>query len=83
MKVSLTCCARLRRVTESQVMVADNSVGTEESAYLTVRMYAMVMVLIYPVGIPLLYAYLLWCSRDDLIELQRLERVQVCSDPQI
>jgi hypothetical protein len=58
------------------VMRADKSVGINEDAYLAVRSYAMIMVALYPLGIPLLFTYLLWCSRDDLRELQRLERVQ-------
>eukprot|EP00953_Heterococcus_sp_UTEX-ZZ885_P021538 12009-Heterococcus_DN1.PRE.1 len=45
---------------------ADYSTSCESDEYHVYRTYAKVMIAVYPIGIPLLYAYLLWQHRAQL-----------------
>ena len=40
------------------------------------RRYALVCLVVYPIGVPCLYCLLLWRSRHTLEELRRIELVQ-------
>eukprot|EP00953_Heterococcus_sp_UTEX-ZZ885_P008669 5174-Heterococcus_DN1.PRE.7 len=45
---------------------ADYSIQCGTSKHTLYKIYASFMVIIYPLGVPALYAWLLWCNRDKL-----------------
>ena len=47
-------------------LTVDPSVSCQNDTYFAYRAYAILMVFVYPVGIPVLYATLLWRNRDQL-----------------
>ena len=52
----------------------DRSIRMDSTQYKAVLLpYAVVMIFVYPVGVPCLYGALLWRSRHTLQKLQRLE----------
>jgi hypothetical protein len=55
------------------VMRADRSVHCASAGYVAGRAYAVLMLLVYPVGVPALYLCLLYRSRCELRELRRIE----------
>jgi hypothetical protein len=52
--------------TKTSYLRADYSIQCGTSTHTLYRVYASVMVIIYPLGIPALYAYLLWNNRHKL-----------------
>jgi hypothetical protein len=52
--------------TDQSWLRADYSISCETAEYHAYRKYAAVMIVVYPFGIPLLYAYLLWQHRAQL-----------------
>eukprot|EP00903_Cladosiphon_okamuranus_P012164 g11411.t1 len=45
---------------------ADYSLSCKATKHTWFEVYAGIMILVYPVGIPLLYAYILWVNRESL-----------------
>eukprot|EP00903_Cladosiphon_okamuranus_P012166 g11413.t1 len=45
---------------------ADYSLSCKAKVHTYFRVYAGIMIVIYPIGIPLLYAYILWVNRESL-----------------
>eukprot|EP00752_Nemacystus_decipiens_P006743 g6060.t1 len=45
---------------------ADYSLSCDSNVHMWFVVYAGIMTVVYPVGIPLLYAYILWTNRDSL-----------------
>lgn len=58
---------------ETSVMRADRSIDMSSSYYFAFLPYAIVMLFVYPFGVPCLYALILNRSRGALLELQRVE----------
>lgn len=59
----------------STYLISDYSVNVADDAYLSMRWYAYLMVAVWPFGVPLVIAMLLFRSRGALSELRRRERV--------
>jgi len=55
------------------VMRYDRSIETASSLYTAFVPYALVMLVVYPIGLPLQYALLLFRNRDELRELRHME----------
>ncbi|CAB1103690.1 unnamed protein product [Ectocarpus sp. CCAP 1310/34] len=45
---------------------ADYSLSCKTDKHMYFRIYAGIMILVYPIGIPLLYAFILWINRESL-----------------
>ena len=61
-------------------LIADYSVDTNGDAYKTMTPYAISMVCVWPFGVPLIIAILLWRSRAPLLEIRRRERLMAGVD---
>jgi hypothetical protein len=55
--------------------MADYSIDVRSDAYANMRLPAALMVCVWPVGVPLVIAVLLWRSRAPLLEMRRREKV--------
>ena len=55
------------------LMRADRSINREEPLYQSFTVYAVVMLGVYPIGVPLLYALMFHRSRHQLHEMRRIE----------
>jgi len=58
------------------LMRADRSINREEPLYQTFSAYAVVMLGVYPIGVPLLYALMFHRARHQLHEMRRIELTQ-------
>ena len=47
-------------------LAADMSISCTSTYYYNGVLYAAMMILVYPIGVPCLYYYLLYCGRDEL-----------------
>ena len=56
-------------------LMADYAIDTSSDAYQSMRPFAALMVLVWPVGVPLIIAVLLWRSRAPLLEIRRREQL--------
>ncbi|KOO29948.1 cytadherence high molecular weight protein 2 [Chrysochromulina tobinii] len=55
------------------LMRADRSINREEPLYQSFTAYAIAMLVVYPIGVPLLYALMFHRSRHQLHEMRRIE----------
>lgn len=55
------------------VMRVDRSIDMHSGLYKAFTVYAWLMLAVYPIGVPLLYALILYKSRNELRELRRIE----------
>lgn len=60
---------------QASVMLADRSLSLDSGQHSTFFIFAVVMFVIYPLGVPCLYAAMLLRSRHELHELRRIELV--------
>ena len=58
------------------LMRADRSINRQEPLYQSFTVYAVVMLGVYPIGVPLLYALMFHRSRHQLHEMRRIELTQ-------
>ena len=56
-------------------LIADYSVDADGGAYIAMTPFAAAMVCVWPFGVPLLIAILLWRSRAPLLEFRRREMI--------
>jgi hypothetical protein len=54
-------------IVDEYYLTADYSISCEDDRYLWARSYAIGMVLLYPIGVPLIYFLVLWRHRDDIM----------------
>ena len=52
--------------TQESYLIADYSINCGDTGYTFYSVYAGLMVLLYPIGIPLLYTLLLWKKREHI-----------------
>jgi len=55
------------------LMRADRSINREEPLYQSFTVYAIIMLVIYPIGVPLFYAFTFFRGRHELQDLRRIE----------
>jgi hypothetical protein len=55
------------------LMRADRSINREEPLYQSFTAYAIIMLVIYPIGVPLFYALTFYRGRHELHDLRRIE----------
>ena len=55
------------------LMRADRSINREEPLYQSFTVYAIIMLVIYPIGVPLFYALTFYRGRHELHDLRRIE----------
>ena len=55
---------------------ADFSIDCDGSAHTALTPFAILMVLIYPIGVPLMYWLIFWSFRDQIKHLQGVELLQ-------
>jgi len=55
------------------LMRADRSINREEPLYQSFTVYATIMLVIYPIGVPLFYAFTFFRGRHELQDLRRIE----------
>ena len=55
------------------VMRADRSIDRSGTTYQVFTVYAFIMLVVYPIGVPCLYAVIFHRSRNELLELRRIE----------
>ena len=55
------------------VMRADRSIDRSGTTYQFCTVYAFIMLVVYPIGVPCLYAIIFHRSRTELFELRRIE----------
>ena len=60
----------------ARLLRADLSIDMDSPTYAAFSSYAVLMLLVYPLGVPLLYGLLLFRSRRELRELRRIELTQ-------
>jgi len=58
------------------VMRTDRSIETDSPLYLSFSAYALAMLIVYPIGVPVLYCVLLYRSRTELNDLRLMELAQ-------
>ena len=56
-------------------LVADYSIDANGSAYKAMAPFATTMIFVWPIGVPVIIAVLLWRSRPVLLEIRRREKV--------
>ena len=60
----------------ARLLRVDLSIDTTSATYGAFLVYALVMLIVFPFGVPLLYALMLFRSREELRELRRIEVTQ-------
>ena len=65
------------------LLARDLSIDCEEPRYESMRVFAILMVLIYPVGIPAMYAVLLWGMREIFATDESLKAELAAGSPNI
>lgn len=61
----------------TSVLRADLAIDCDSSEHQSMIGYAMFMVVIYPIGVPALFALTFWCNRKKLAELKQGRRLVV------
>ena len=56
-------------------LVADYSIDVNGSAYQRMTPFAVIMIFVWPVGVPLFITVLLWRNRRTLLEARRREKI--------
>ena len=56
-------------------LIADYSIDANGGAYQAITPFAIAMVCVWPFGVPLFIAFLLWRSRAPLLEIRRREKI--------
>ena len=60
----------------ANLLSVDMAIDMSSTQYLIFRLYALVMIGVYPIGVPVLYALMLFKSRHELHELRLIELTQ-------
>jgi hypothetical protein len=67
----------------SRYLYRDYSVDCDSTRYISYLPWAILMILVYPIGIPLLYFCLLWKHRETLRDPVALEREELLGYPKV